>query len=225
MLHLYYKEGKLTKWRKVPIDFRNYDEAKNYYEKNLKGPMTKFKILFEEEEKEIAAKKEKRKKTIVKAGKTIKKGVVATHKRLQKASARDMERIKKETPEFKAVPTYKTAYHRRLRELEMERRTKEREVTAEQLERLAEKRVEEKYRKKVKQAQKTTKKVEKRWEPKNPFGEMHFNPQGATVFGETERKGEKLNFGNPFGELKLNVDINNNPFGYRNETSKKRNKK
>ena len=233
MLHLYYKEGKLTKWRKVPIDFRNHDEAKKYYEKNLKGPMTKYKILFEEEEKQIAEKKEKRKeklKTIEekidrgtkKIGKKIKEGAVKTHERLKVAAPREMENIKRETPDFRPAPTYKTAYQRRLDEL----RKRDMTVDKKQLEKLAEKRYKEEQKKKQKPPKRQPVKQEhKEWRPPpSPFGELHFNPQGANPFlppksenKETSKKGIR----SPFQEVHFNPNVN--PFGLDlNKEKKKR---
>ena len=225
-LHLYYKEGALTKWRKVPIDFSNHEEATDYYNKHFKG--SKHKILFEEEEKTIAEKKEHRKETVKKAGRLVKRGALATHERLKVAGHRDYERIKEELGEEPRQRPTSTAYDKRLRELQEERRIKERELKVEDLRRLAEKRAEEKYKQETRRAQAGVKKTA--WHPPNVsvFGEGDFDftpPAGA--FETHQKRAEQYRtkgpgFKQPFEEVNFNP--NANPWGFefgRKPTKKK----
>lgn len=224
-LHLYYKEGPLTRWRKVPIDFKTYDQAKNYHERNLSG--TKYKILFTEEEKEIAAKKAKRKQTVkrglTKTGKTVEKYAKATHKRLKVAGPRHMAEIKEGLGE----PPHKTitAYDTTLREIKAEKRRKERELTAEELSKLAEKRAEQADRRRERKAESKVKR--KAWKPPaSPFGEFELNLD-RTPFVDQRTQTKKYETGgpgfkSPFAEVHFNPNVN--PFGIEQKKSKRRNK-
>jgi len=221
-LHLYYKEGKLSKWRKVPIDFRNYDEAKGYYNKHFKG--NKFKILFEEEEKQIASKRKQRKMLIKKTGKTvgrnIKKGTLAVHERLKVAGPRDMDRIRSELgePRQKTI----TEYDRTLAEI----KAKKREVTDKDLRKLAIKR--EIEREKRQQRKKTIQTKKKEWRPPpSPFGEFELNLDRTPFVDQREeaKKYEKggPGFKTPFKEVDFNPNVN--PFGFEFGSDKKKKKR
>jgi len=231
-LHLYYKEGKLTRWRRVPINFRNRDEAKGYYDKYFKG--AKYKILFDEEERDIARKKEKRKRMLIKtgkqakrstkvAGKYIAKKALQTHERLKIAGPRHMEEMRKELgePKHKTI----TAYDTRLREIKAERRRKERELTAEELTLLAEKRAEKTDVRRERKAERTVKKKE--WKPPaSPFGEFKMNLD-QTPFSTHQKQAKKYETGGPgfkvpFEEVHFNPNVN--PFGIENKKSKRRKK-
>ena len=231
-LHLYYKEGKLTRWRRVPINFRNRDEAENYYNKYFKG--LKHKILFDEEEKEIARKKERRKQVLVKTGKQVKRSATvagknlaetakATHERLKVAGPRDMDRIRSELgePKHKTI----TAYDTRLREIKAERRRKERELTSEELTKLAERRAEKTDVRRERKAEATVKK--KTWQPPtSPFGEFKLNLD-QTPFTTHQKQAKKYEasgpgFKSPFAEVHFNPNVN--PFGIETKKSKRRKK-
>lgn len=233
-LYLYYKEGKLTKWRRIPIGFANREQAEEYYNKYFKG--SKYKILYEEEEKIIAEKKAKRKKTLEKIGRTTKRGAVhvgkqiakgakATHERLKVAGPRDYDRMQRELGEPTLTKKTTTAYDRRLRELKEERRKKEREISAKELERLAEKRAEEKYRSKTKRTQTTVKKKEWR-PPPSPFGEFELNLDRSPF--ESAKKQTKQyakggpGFKSPFAPVHFNPAVN--PFGIEFGQKKKKKK-
>jgi len=228
-LHLYYKEGKLTRWRKVPIDFRNRDEAEEYYNKYYKG--SKHKILFEEEEADIAMKKEKRKRMLVKTGKTVQKGLSvagknvakgakATHERLKVAGPRHMEEIRRDLGEPRHKPI--TAYDTTLREIREDKRKKERELTDKDLRRLAQEREKEKERRRA-----VAETKRKEWKPPpSPFGEFKMNlspPSGAFEdFGQQAKKYEKggPGFKVPFEEVHFNPNVN--PFGIEYKKKKRR---
>lgn len=232
-LHLYYKEGALTKWRKVPIDFTDYDKALEYYNKHFKG--SKYKILFDKEEEEIEKKIEKRKKAIVKTGKTLKRAGIAagknlgkyaksTHERLKVAGPRDMDRITRELGEPKHKPI--TAYDTTLKEIREDRYRKEHEVTDTDLKRLAQKREKEKIERQQRKKQVTVKK--KTWQPPaSPFGEFHLNLDQSPF--ETQQQRTKQyekggpGFKTPFKEVHFNPNVN--PFGFEFEPNKSKRRK
>ena len=231
-LYLHYRCGKLSKWRRVPIPFRNHEEAEAYYKRYLEKTDCKKKILFAEEEQMAASKKYQRKRALKKAGKYTLKGLAITgrealkgakkvHKRLLVAGPRDMDRMRSELgePRQKTI----TAYDRTLKEIKREKRKKERRLTDEDLRKLARKRSAEKSRSR----QRTTQTKKKAWKPPpTPFGEFKLNLD-QTGFVDQRQQAKKYETGGPGFKTPFDVgEFNPNPdvWGF-NKDKKKKNKR
>jgi hypothetical protein len=191
--------------------FKNFETAKKHYDQFHKGK--KYKIRSEMEEQNIASKKAYRKELVKRTGRTVKAGAIEVNKRLAAGSQRELKRLKEE-----GLVTDKTAYDTRLREIEMERRTSKREVKAEDVRRLAEKRAESKYKQEVKKAQ-------PEWRPRSPFGDDFEINQPRNLFGEDsinlkKPKEPKIpNVKPPFEPITFNP--NANPWGFEYNKKKK----